>query len=188
MYFLPCKAALAHFSGPSWPRSPPWPWAAAKSGSSLLAGAGQSGPQTALTTPPPAGTAQSARVEIAPIIGTPENVSRDLQTQLDRKHAAQRPDRGSGPRRQGRIRAARLHRGRTRKDRVQDLLHLGRDRSDGQARAPHHGRRACRRQQRGSVGRCDAAGRFRTSPTRRPRRSAPGTTAMPACLLPLPPP
>ena len=53
-----------------------------ESGSSLLAGAGQSGPQTALTTPPPAGTAQSARVEIAPIIGTPENVSRDLQTQL----------------------------------------------------------------------------------------------------------
>lgn len=53
-----------------------------ESGSSLLAGAGQSGPQTALSTPPPAGTAQSARVEIAPIIGAPENVSRDLQTQL----------------------------------------------------------------------------------------------------------
>lgn len=56
--------------------------AGCESGSSLLAGAGQSGPQTALSTPPPAGTAQSARVEIAPIIGAPENVSRDLQTQL----------------------------------------------------------------------------------------------------------
>lgn len=53
-----------------------------ESGNSLLAGAGQSGPQTALTTAAPAGTAQAARVEIAPIIGAPENVSRDLQTQL----------------------------------------------------------------------------------------------------------
>ena len=39
-----------------------------ESGSSLLAGAGQNGPQTALATPPPAGTAQSARVEIAPAL------------------------------------------------------------------------------------------------------------------------
>lgn len=57
-----------------------------ESSSNLLAGAGQSVPQTALTDPSqqqqPATNSQTARVEIAPIIGAPENVSRDLQVQL----------------------------------------------------------------------------------------------------------
>lgn len=52
------------------------------SGTNLLAGGG-SGTQTALTDPAPAaGSVQNARIEIAPIIGAPENVSRDLQAQL----------------------------------------------------------------------------------------------------------
>lgn len=57
-----------------------------ESSSNLLAGAGQATPQTALTDPnqqqQPAGSTQTARVEIAPIIGAPENISRDLQVQL----------------------------------------------------------------------------------------------------------
>lgn len=54
-----------------------------ETGNNLLANGGQTTPQTALTNPQqPAGTTQTARVEIAPIIGAPENVSRDLQAQL----------------------------------------------------------------------------------------------------------
>lgn len=57
--------------------------AGCETGSSLLAGGGQTAPETQLAgQPAPSGTAQTARLEIAPIIGAPENVSRDLQTQL----------------------------------------------------------------------------------------------------------
>lgn len=53
-------------------------------GNSLLSSNGQTSPETQIAgqqTPPP-GTAQTARLEIAPIIGAPESVSRDLQAQL----------------------------------------------------------------------------------------------------------
>lgn len=56
-----------------------------ETGNNLLAGAGQGSPQTALTDPQAQqapGSTQTARVEIAPIIGAPENISRDLQAQL----------------------------------------------------------------------------------------------------------
>lgn len=58
--------------------------AGCETGNSLLAGGGLTAPDTQLAgQPAPAsGTAQTARLEIAPIIGAPENVSRDLQTQL----------------------------------------------------------------------------------------------------------
>ncbi len=58
--------------------------AGCETGNSLLAGGGLTAPETQLAgqPAPPSGTAQTARLEIAPIIGAPENVSRDLQTQL----------------------------------------------------------------------------------------------------------
>lgn len=57
--------------------------AGCESGSNILAGNGESGPQTAIATPPPSqSNAQLAKIEIAPVIGAPDNISRDLQTQL----------------------------------------------------------------------------------------------------------
>lgn len=56
--------------------------AGCESGSNLLAGGDNAGPQTAIATPPAATNAQTARLEIAPVIGAPDNISRDLQTQL----------------------------------------------------------------------------------------------------------
>ncbi|MEQ1716915.1 MAG: hypothetical protein ABL907_13155 [Hyphomicrobium sp.] len=59
--------------------------AGCETGSSLLANGEQTAPQTALAgqqTPPAAAVTQTARIEIAPIIGAPENVARDLQAQL----------------------------------------------------------------------------------------------------------
>ncbi len=55
--------------------------AGCESGSNLLAQGGNSGPQTAIAPQPPS-NAQLAKIEIAPVIGAPDNVSRDLQTQL----------------------------------------------------------------------------------------------------------
>jgi hypothetical protein len=54
--------------------------AGCETGSNILGGGGTTGPQAAITPQPPA--TQTARIEIAPIIGAPENVARDLQTQL----------------------------------------------------------------------------------------------------------
>jgi len=58
--------------------------AGCETGNSLLAGGGQTAPETQLAgqQAPPPGNAQQARIEIAPIIGAPEGVSRDLQAQL----------------------------------------------------------------------------------------------------------
>ena len=53
------------------------------SGSNILGGAGSSGPQATLTqsqTQPAA--VKTAKIQIAPVIGSPDNVARDLQTQL----------------------------------------------------------------------------------------------------------
>ncbi len=53
------------------------------SGSSILGGAGSPGPQATLTqsqTQP--GAVKTAKIQIAPVIGSPDNVARDLQTQL----------------------------------------------------------------------------------------------------------
>lgn len=75
-----------------------------ESSSNLLAGAGQTAPQTALTEPsqqPPAANAQTARVEIAPIIGAPENISRDLQTQLTSAMQRNRLTVAQGPAQKG---------------------------------------------------------------------------------------
>ena len=56
--------------------------AGCESSPGLLNGGGSAAPQTALNTPAsPSGT-QTARFQIAPVIGSPENVSRDLQAQL----------------------------------------------------------------------------------------------------------
>ncbi len=55
--------------------------AGCETGSNILSGGGNTAPQAAITPQQPA-TAQTARVEIAPIIGAPENVARDLQAQL----------------------------------------------------------------------------------------------------------
>jgi hypothetical protein len=56
--------------------------AGCESGSNLLSGQA-AGPETALTSPSPAvANQQTAKLEIAPVIGAPENISRDLQTQL----------------------------------------------------------------------------------------------------------
>ena len=55
--------------------------AGCETGSNILGGAGNTGPQAAITPTQPA-TTQTARIEIAPVIGAPENVARDLQTQL----------------------------------------------------------------------------------------------------------
>ena len=57
-------------------------FAGCETGNTLLGGANTPAPQAALTEPPAAANAQTARVEIAPIIGAPEAVARDLQSQL----------------------------------------------------------------------------------------------------------
>ena len=56
--------------------------AGCESGNNLLSGGGGLAPQAALTAPPAPSTAQTAKLEIAPVIGAPDNVSRDLQAQL----------------------------------------------------------------------------------------------------------
>lgn len=55
--------------------------AGCESSSNILANGDSSGPQTALTTPSTA-AGQTAKLEIAPVIGAPDNVSQELQTQL----------------------------------------------------------------------------------------------------------
>ena len=57
-------------------------FAGCETGNTLLGGANTPAPQAALTEQPAAATSQTARVEIAPIIGAPEAVARDLQAQL----------------------------------------------------------------------------------------------------------
>lgn len=48
----------------------------------MLGGGDQAGPQTALASPAAPASTQTARMEIAPVIGAPEGVARDLQAQL----------------------------------------------------------------------------------------------------------
>ncbi len=57
-------------------------FAGCETGNTLLGGANTPAPQAALTEQPAASASQTARVEIAPIIGAPEAVARDLQSQL----------------------------------------------------------------------------------------------------------
>ncbi len=56
--------------------------AGCESSNNLLSGGGGTAPQAALTAPPASSTGQTAKLEIAPVIGAPDNVSRDLQAQL----------------------------------------------------------------------------------------------------------
>ncbi len=57
--------------------------AGCESGSNILAGGQSAGPETALTSPSPSSAnQQTAKLEIAPVIGAPENISRDLQAEL----------------------------------------------------------------------------------------------------------
>jgi hypothetical protein len=57
--------------------------AGCESGANILGGGSATAPQAALTTPPPQpANGQLAKIEIAPVIGAPDNISRDLQTQL----------------------------------------------------------------------------------------------------------
>ena len=57
--------------------------AGCESGTNILGGGSDTGPQAALTPmPPPTGQGQTAKLEIAPVIGAPENISRDLQAAL----------------------------------------------------------------------------------------------------------
>ena len=57
--------------------------AGCESGTSILGGGQSAGPATALTSPSTtSGTSQTAKLEIAPVIGAPENISHDLQAQL----------------------------------------------------------------------------------------------------------
>ena len=56
--------------------------AGCETGTNILSGGGSPAPQAALTPQDQPGATQTARVEIAPIIGAPESVARDLQAQL----------------------------------------------------------------------------------------------------------
>jgi hypothetical protein len=57
--------------------------AGCETGANILGGGSQTAPQASLTPPPPQPAAgQLAKIEIAPVIGAPDNISRDLQTQL----------------------------------------------------------------------------------------------------------
>mgnify|MGYP001167471842 CR=1 FL=1 len=59
--------------------------AGCETGSNLLSGGGDgTAPQAGIVNPgtPPPGSTQTAKLEIAPVIGAPESVSRDLQAQL----------------------------------------------------------------------------------------------------------
>jgi hypothetical protein len=54
-----------------------------ESASNLLSGGGSTSPQTSLAIPSATPNAtQSAKIQIAPVIGSPESVARDLQSQL----------------------------------------------------------------------------------------------------------
>lgn len=53
-----------------------------ESGSSLLGNASSPGPQATLTQSQTHPAVQTAKIQIAPVIGSPDNVARDLQTQL----------------------------------------------------------------------------------------------------------
>jgi hypothetical protein len=56
--------------------------AGCESSSNILGGGTDIAPQAALTPPPAAPIGQLAKLEIAPVIGAPDNISRDLQAQL----------------------------------------------------------------------------------------------------------
>lgn len=57
--------------------------AGCESSTNILGGAQAPGPETSLAAPPStSASTQTARLEIAPVIGAPENISRDLQNQL----------------------------------------------------------------------------------------------------------
>lgn len=57
--------------------------AGCESSTNILGGGQTPGPEASLTAPPATGaTTQTAKLEIAPVIGAPENISRDLQSQL----------------------------------------------------------------------------------------------------------
>jgi hypothetical protein len=56
--------------------------AGCESSSNLLSGGGSTAPQAAIAPQPPPANGQLAKIEIAPVIGAPDNISRDLQTQL----------------------------------------------------------------------------------------------------------
>ena len=56
--------------------------AGCESGTNILSGGDNTAPQAAVVTPPATALGQLAKVEIAPVIGAPDNISRDLQVQL----------------------------------------------------------------------------------------------------------
>nr|HPG89416.1 hypothetical protein [Hyphomicrobium sp.] len=57
--------------------------AGCESSSNILGGGQTPGPEAALATPSPAASnSQTAKVEIAPVIGAPDSISRELQSQL----------------------------------------------------------------------------------------------------------
>lgn len=57
--------------------------AGCESSTNILGGGQTPGPEASLTTPAPsASNVQTAKIEIAPVIGAPESISRELQTQL----------------------------------------------------------------------------------------------------------
>jgi hypothetical protein len=53
-----------------------------ESASNLLGGGNSPAPQASLSQPAASSSAQIAKIQIAPVIGSPENVARDLQLQL----------------------------------------------------------------------------------------------------------
>ncbi len=53
-----------------------------ESASNILSGGGSMSPQASLIQPSNPGGVQTAKIQIAPVIGSPENVARDLQAQL----------------------------------------------------------------------------------------------------------
>ncbi len=56
--------------------------AGCETGGNLLGSAGDTGPATALNTPPPAAVTAGAKVAVAPVIGAPETVAKQMQASL----------------------------------------------------------------------------------------------------------
>ncbi len=95
---------------------------------------------------------RTAKIQIAPIIGSPENVARDLQTALSSAIGRERRYRRDVRQRDKRIHAPRLYRRGARAYEGQNLLHLGCDGPDRQTRPSHHRRGSRRGRRQGSVG------------------------------------
>ena len=82
-----------------------------------------------------------AKIAIAPVIGAPDSIAKQIVAQLTTELGSKNVARIECSRRPSRLYASRLHCCSTRSDRHQSFLHLGRNETNRRTSSPHHRRR-----------------------------------------------